>query len=699
MEVHHQFQVCGGRESPRRRLLLRIISIAVVVVGILTSPLAAQTSLYWDVNGTTAGAGGTTPTGTWKTIGSYANWNTSSGGTGTTANWTNNSIAVFSAGTDATGSYTVSVASNPDVDSILIQEGNVTFDSSSLTLTGVTPSINVASGLTATFNTKLSGSNGLVKNGAGTLVLNSLNNNWTGDMVINTGSVQVGPGTNILPNATGVVIASGASLSIVSGGASEQVGSLSGAGSLDFADNLFKVGDATNTTFSGTLNGSGTFRKLGTGTLTLSGNNTAFTGALDLNSGGTLILASSNALGTATSGNDVANGAALQFSGGINVTETDLTIRGTGTDGTGALRSLSGNNSLTAAVSLSVANNTISTDAGSTFTLNGGIDQGSRNLTIAGAGNTNITGALTGLTGAQLIKEDAGTLTLSGTTANTIGGTFSINNGTVNLSKTGGINATGSTNIIIGDGAGGASSAHLVLQSSQQIPDGAALTINSDGRLALNNFSETIETVSGTGLIDLGASGALTIGTANGSSTFGGSVTGTGTLTKAGTGTLTFDSSLNFSGSLILSGGTVAFNGYDLTVGTLHITGDTILDFGNSAATILNATNFIVDAGVTVTITNWIDAVDYFYAQNWSGATFDTTASTPMNQVSFTGFSSADTHWQSNDNQVTPVPEPATYGALLMAFGLILTVIRRQALHRNGVVIATGAASTQRRES
>jgi fibronectin-binding autotransporter adhesin len=685
MDLHHQFKVCGRRESPRHGLRLRIISFFVVLAGILVPPLAAQTSLYWDTNGTTAGAGGTTPSGTWKTTGSNANWNTVSAGTGTTANWTNNSIAVFSAGTDATGSYTVSVAGNPDVDSILIQEGNIIFDGSSLTLTGTTPSIDVGSGLTATFNTKLSGSNGLVKNGAGTLVLNSLTNNWTGDTLINVGSVQLGAGTNILPNATGVVIASGASLTIVSGGANEQVGSLSGAGSLDYADNFFKVGDASNTTFSGTLTGSGTFRKLGTGSLTLSGNNTAFTGALDLNAGGNLILAHSNALGTATAGNDIASGAALQFSGGINVTETDFTIRGTGTDGTGVLRSLSGNNSLTAALSLATANNTISADAGSTFTLNGGIDHGSRNLTIAGAGNTTITGALTGLTGAQLIKDDAGTLTLSGASANTIGGTFSINNGTVNLSKTGGINATGSTNVVIGDGVGAAASAHLVLQSYQQIPDAAALTINSDGRLALNNFSEIIETVSGTGLIDLGASGSLTIGTANGSSTFGGSITGTGTVTKAGTGTLTFNSSLNFSGSLILSGGTIAFNGYNLTVGTLHITGDTVLDFGNSAATVLNATNFIVDAGVTVTINNWVNTVDYFYAQNWSGATLDTSGSAPMNQVSFTGFSSADTHWQSYDRQITPAPEPAAFGALLMAFGLLLTAVRRQALRLAGL--------------
>jgi hypothetical protein len=125
------------------------------------------------------------------------------------------------------------------------------------------------------------------------------------------------------------------------------------------------------------------------------------------------------------------------------------------------------------------------------------------------------------------------------------------------------------------------------------------------------------------------------------------------------------------------AGGTLALNATTLTVGTLHITGNSILDFGNSTASVLNATTFVIDAGVTLTITNWANGVDYFFATNWTGATANVRGAAPMNQVAFTGFSAASTAWQSYDQQITPVPEPSTYGALLIAFAGAVTLWRR----------------------
>jgi len=189
--------------------------------------------VYWDTDGTTAGAGGATPAGTWKTSGgANKNWSTSAAGTATTTVWTNDDIAVFSAGTDATGSYTVTVASAPTVDSIVIEEGNLTFNNSSLTLTGTTPSIDVASGLTATFNTKLLGSNGLVKTGSGTLLLASTGNNYTGDTSVSAGTLQVGTGASILPTATAVAVSSGATFEILAGSSTQRIASLAGAGTV-----------------------------------------------------------------------------------------------------------------------------------------------------------------------------------------------------------------------------------------------------------------------------------------------------------------------------------------------------------------------------------------------------------------------------------------------------------------------------------
>ena len=65
------------------------------------------------------------------------------------------------------------------------------------------------------------------------------------------------------------------------------------------------------------------------------------------------------------------------------------------------------------------------------------------------------------------------------------------------------------------------------------------------------------------------------------------------------------------------------------------------------------------------------------YATNWTGATADVRGAAPMNQITFSGFSAASTGWQSYDKQITPVPEPATYGACFVAFAAAFTCWRR----------------------
>jgi MYXO-CTERM domain-containing protein len=76
-----------------------------------------------------------------------------------------------------------------------------------------------------------------------------------------------------------------------------------------------------------------------------------------------------------------------------------------------------------------------------------------------------------------------------------------------------------------------------------------------------------------------------------------------------------------------------------------------------------------IGAGVQVTITNWQDAVDYWFAQNWTGAVFDTRGIAPMNQITFNPptWTNNNTWWQSWDKQINPVPEPSAYGAALLA--------------------------------
>src|SRR5205823_607749 len=108
-----------------------------------------------------------------------------------------------------------------------------------------------------------------------------------------------------LPDASAVTIASGATfdLGYTGGFASDTVGSIAGAGTINFAATTFAGygaditgsaltagGDNSTTTFSGNLLGGGvgaggSLQKDGSGTLTLAGNNT-FTGGLRITGGG-----------------------------------------------------------------------------------------------------------------------------------------------------------------------------------------------------------------------------------------------------------------------------------------------------------------------------------------------------------------------------------------------------------------------------
>jgi hypothetical protein len=79
-----------------------------------------------------------------------------------------------------------------------------------------------------------------------------------------------------------------------------------------------------------------------------------------------------------------------------------------------------------------------------------------------------------------------------------------------------------------------------------------------------------------------------------------------------------------------------------------------------------------MDAGSTLTINGWNDEKEYFYATNFTGALPNATGGPPENQIYFTGpysdTTGTTTKWLSwGQHEITPVPEPATYGALFTA--------------------------------
>ncbi len=101
-------------------------SILALAVTMLTALSAHAALVYWDTNGTDAGAG-TTPDGIWNTA--VANWNTDSNGVaaGTIRTWAENDSPKFSAGTDATAA-TITVQGTIKVGNIFFEEGSYTMD-------------------------------------------------------------------------------------------------------------------------------------------------------------------------------------------------------------------------------------------------------------------------------------------------------------------------------------------------------------------------------------------------------------------------------------------------------------------------------------------------------------------------------------------------------------------------------------------
>jgi len=181
--------------------------------GILTVGAAASQPVYWDLDGSTAGAGGATPAGTWDAANAY--WNNATG-TGTAAAWTAGATAAFAAGSDATGTYSVTVDGTPDIGGLTFEEGTVTL-SGGTALRLVSDSLaSVNTGLTATIATPLSQdatARGLTKIGTGTLVLASGTNSYTGPTSIGAGTLQL-TNTSAISSSSGLSLATGATLAL-----------------------------------------------------------------------------------------------------------------------------------------------------------------------------------------------------------------------------------------------------------------------------------------------------------------------------------------------------------------------------------------------------------------------------------------------------------------------------------------------------
>ena len=429
----------------------------------------------------------------------------------------------------------------------------------------------------------------------------------------------------------------------------------SSAGTLTIAGNISSTGNraltfggAGDTTVSGGINtGTGsttTVTKDGAGTLILSGSNN-FEGVTNVTSG-IVSVQHNNGLGSVVAGTVVTSGAELQLSKvtGLSIGGEALTLNGAGISGTsGALNNVLGNNSFGGVVTLGSATTIKSTS--DTLTLSGGITSSDQNLTIAGTGNVTVTGGITNGTG-TLTKNDAGTFTFAGSVNGTTGtvGTASLLAGSM----------------VVGNGTETTTLNTAAFDSAA----GTTLTIASGGTVVADY--------------------------ASGSTNFDGALAGAGTFQKNGAGTLVFGNSFTATNlTLVLHGGTLSLTGVQITVGTIHITASTTLDFNNSNGTVLNSSHLVIDNGVVVTVNNWISAANdaaastIWYATSTVNSGSLTGAQqfggTPLTQIEFTGYTPGlTTTWTTQQNgwfehEIRPTPEPQTYGAIFLSgcFGLL----------------------------
>ncbi|MDR3459626.1 MAG: HYR domain-containing protein, partial [Verrucomicrobiae bacterium] len=329
-----------------------------LTVGATLASLDVQAAnLYWDINGTNAGAGGSSPSGSWDTT--TANWNTSSAGTAAAGVWADGNTAVFSAGSDATGSYGITLTGTESPAGVIFEDGTGTLTGGTLLLTGA-GTISVNPTIKGIIASPITGTVGLTKAGAGELVLQA-NNSFSGGLTLQRGTLTLdsdlaasaGAITNSNGGGTGGAAAFHSTKNLTTLANNLNLGAANG-------NNLeFDADSGNQIVLNGLISGSHSWVVNGPGTIVLGGAapNT-FISTITI-AQGTLLVTKDAALGTAgSSGNGtvVNSGGALAIAGGFEYFAPEaVTVSGSGAASDGAVKNVSGNNFFDGAVTLAAA--------------------------------------------------------------------------------------------------------------------------------------------------------------------------------------------------------------------------------------------------------------------------------------------------------------------------------------------------------
>jgi autotransporter-associated beta strand protein len=508
---------------------------------------------YWDANGAVAGAG-TTPSGTWSTNAAY--WSSDAAGAQATTNWADGGNAIFSAGSDATGSYTVTVSGAPKVNNITIENGTPTITGGSLNFSSAA-GIDTGSN-TLTVNSIIAGG-GFDKFGTGTLNLNAgsanQSNTYTGSLTIAGGTLSVGGGTafadggairsDVQINAGGTlrlgqsnVIANTAVITANSGAVfdmnnlAEGVGYLAGGGAVsnNTVGLTLDLGTSSQI-FSGVISGAGG--------VTVRGNNGA--GTQDFSGPNTY------------AGGTIVNAGTLNFFGDQSAATGGLQVGPTSTS-VATVNIASGATVVVAAgKQIRVGNNTGSGNATQTLNVNGTVtNNGTLYVGRPGVVNLNL-GAFWVQNNAMSINSQGGfnsSMTMdpgssfiySGPTAIGINPTVG-NSGSASLTMNGGMFRTGNGFTNKSASSSGTASLNFfggaILQLSADIPE-LFTTAGSTNNFKTGNVGLVIDTAGFSTTLN------LPVTDISGQS---------GSIAKHGLGTLTLSGANTFSGGITVNSG------------------------------------------------------------------------------------------------------------------------------------------------
>ncbi|HEY5315711.1 MAG TPA: autotransporter-associated beta strand repeat-containing protein, partial [Pirellulales bacterium] len=350
-------------------------------------------------------------------------------------------------------------------------------------------------------NAAISGSGAISKTGAGTLLLENTNSYGSGTS-LSAGTLALGNagalGTGTLTITAGTLRADGGNLSIsnpVTIGGSFTLGGrrdtsgintgldLTGTVTLNASSTITVDDPLVLAEIGSGMSGGKSLTKSGDGTLILAGNN-GYTGGTTISTG-VLNIQSSSALGSGPV--SVSSGAALQVQGSLSIGNLPLTLGGIGFvgsvlgtgEGTGAIENVSG---------------TSIWGAGTTaFTIGSAVSLGSD------AGSLTFNGTLSA-PGFAVNKVGLGTIQLAGTASNAITGTFTVNDGILQMNKTSGVDAI-EGNLVIGDNQGSGTDTVQELAAEQVLDStSVAVTVASTGlwdlsQINLSNLSNESQTI------------------------------------------------------------------------------------------------------------------------------------------------------------------------------------------------------------